>query len=42
MRVPEAIDDVVIDHPHRLHERVDDRRSHEAESAPAQLLAERE
>ena len=39
--VAKAGDDVVVDHARRLHERVADGRSHEAEAAPLQVLAHR-
>src|SRR6185436_2377072 len=41
LAVAEAADDVIVDHPGRLHVRVADARSHEAEAAPAQILAHR-
>src|SRR5438094_10601114 len=36
-----AVDDVVVDEPRRLHERVADRRPDEAEAALLQVLAHR-
>src|SRR5688572_5385852 len=39
--MPEAVDRVVVHHPHRLHERVADRRAHESEPAPLEILAQR-
>src|SRR5205085_2203903 len=39
LRVAEAGDEVVVHHPHRLHERVADGRSDEAESALDERLA---
>jgi hypothetical protein len=38
--VAEAVDDVVVDQPRRLHEGVADRRAHEGEAAPTERLAE--
>ena len=40
-RPPEAVQDVVVDQPGRLHERVAGGRADEAEAAPLQLLAHR-
>src|SRR6516165_5200044 len=41
LRVPEAINDVVIDHPSRLHKSVANRRPYELEAALSQILAHR-
>jgi len=38
---PETVLDVIVHHADRLHERVDDRGSHERESTPAKILAQR-
>src|SRR5689334_19294838 len=37
---PEAVNRVIVDEPHRLHERVTDRRPDEFESAVQQVAAE--
>ena len=41
LRVPEAINDMVIDHPSRLHKSVANRRPYELEAALSQILAHR-
>jgi glycerophosphoryl diester phosphodiesterase len=41
LRVPEAINDMVIDHPSRLHKSVANRRPNELEAALSQILAHR-
>src|SRR5262245_48745070 len=41
LRIPEAVDRVVVDQPARLHERVTDRRADEAEASLLQILAHR-
>src|SRR6516162_8491276 len=41
LRVPEAINDMVIDHPSRLHKSVANRRPYALEAAPFQILAHR-
>src|SRR6266481_3876754 len=38
---PETADEVVVDHPGRLHERVADRRAHEGEAARLEIPAQR-
>src|SRR5437773_3446935 len=41
LAVPEAADQVIVDHARGLHERVADRRADEAEAPPPQLRAHR-
>src|ERR1700730_6597086 len=41
LRMPEAVDDMVIDHPRRLHERVANRCPYELEAVLFQVLAHR-
>ena len=41
LRVPNAINDMVIDHPSRLHKSVANRRSYELKAALSQILAHR-
>src|SRR3989440_3154010 len=41
LRAPETGDEVVVDHPGRLHERVADRRAHEGEAARLESPAQR-
>jgi len=41
LRVPKAINDMVIDHPSRLHKSVANRRPYELEAALSQILAHR-
>src|SRR5262252_4756219 len=41
LRVPKAINDMVIDHPSRLHKSIANRRPYELEAALSQILAHR-
>src|SRR5215831_10383248 len=41
LRVPEAIDDVIVDHADSLHVRIDSRGAHETEAAKLEVFAER-
>src|SRR2546429_999196 len=41
LSAPETADEVVVDHPGRLHERVADRRAHEGEAARLEIPAHR-
>src|SRR5205814_2960282 len=41
LSAPETADEVVVDHPGRLHERVADRRAHEGEAARLEIPAQR-
>src|SRR5260221_346622 len=39
LRMPKAVDDMVVNHTDGLHVRIDDRRAHEAKPAALEILA---
>src|SRR5260370_17488713 len=40
LAMSKAVDQMVIDHPDRLHVRIDDRRTHEGEATALQIVAQ--